>query len=568
MAAAAGSGSGVKRKSSGDGDVKAPPQFNKRVPKPVGAGAFRSVEEGHSDLASVLPPQEEIGPTIDQLSDEQLAVVKAIQQGRSVFFTGAAGTGKSFLLQYLVKTMFANDPSTHVTATTGLAAVNIGGITLHSWAKIGLGRETAATYIDQFKFNQTASRRWRSTKRLVVDEVSMLGPDLLDKLDLIAKGVRSDGRAMGGIQIIFCGDFLQLPPVDPGNKGDKLFAFDSPVWTALNFVCFNLTKVFRQKDREFVTMLDELRFGILSPKSEAMLEACRAKKLPAINGILPTKLLPKRVEVSGENDAELQKLKSPEHVFLSSDSGQPPFLKLLEQCQAPARLCLKVGAQVMLLKNDPPNDLGNGSRGLVVGFTKPTDANPYAESVPIVRFVNGRMIAIERQVFEMGSKNHRECAKRDQIPLALAWALTVHKSQGQTLDRAELHLLSVFEEGQVYVSISRVKSTDGLCITGLTRSGIKANRRAVEWYRRHFPDSAPKPPPAPAPTTSPAAAAAAAASSRRPAAAAAASSLSKADDYADADLDAALAASFDTVVDASTAAVNSTPAMPPLSPDS
>jgi ATP-dependent DNA helicase PIF1 len=550
-----------KRKGDADRDDKSEGP-NKRGPAAAAASGEGFVVE-HRVERDVLPQQQEC-ISYDQLSPDQKEVVEAIKAGRNVFFTGPAGTGKSFLLEYLRSVVYAGDDTTHFTAMTGLAAVHIGGRTLHSWAKIGLGQEDTSKYIESIKSNRAQARHWRSARRLFVDEVSMLDTRLLEKLDRIARGVRGDYKVFGGIQLILSGDFLQLPPVAPG-RAEPSFAFESVTWTSLDLKMFSLRTVFRQKNVAFVKLLNELRFGLISPESEAILEECSNRVLPVLNGIVPTKLMPTRREVAEMNAEALAKINSPARRYEATDScDDEKYRHLLDHCQADKVIELKVGAQVILLKNYPDKDgditrdLCNGSRGIVVGFTdiRSEEHKEYgSESIPIVRFENKVMRVIERAVFEMGSSHYSQKARRAQVPLLLAWALTIHKSQGQTLDRVQLNVAKTFEGGQLYVGVSRVRNLKGLSLIGFSKGLIKANRKAVDWYRRHFPDSVPVFEQPVAPTV--AAAAAGAGAGARPAAAAAAA-------YADPELDALLASEFDALTDsaAPAAAAASSSAVP------
>lgn len=285
------------------------------------------------------------------------------------------------------------------------------------------------------------------------------------------------------------GDFLQLPPV----KSPKL-AFEAESWGRCNLACFTLTKVFRQEEAEFVRLLNELRTGRCTDLNWARLQACVGRKLPCLNGVVPTKLHAMRNDVDSENAQALSRLPLPEHKYQAAEI--PVGTKYFDKCQAPEVLSLRVGAQVILVKNiDVRRGLGNGSRGIVLKFCKVSEIEndvqlmPGAEgqrwgaAMPVVQFSNALKVLLCPCLWEI-REGDRFVASRSQLPLALAWALTIHKSQGQTLDRAEVFLGSSFENGMMYVAISRVRSLEGLSIGSIRRDAIKADGRAVAFYRK------------------------------------------------------------------------------------
>jgi len=444
------------------------------------------------DSVPIEQPPVEVEPNIrrDTLNEEQReASNMAIYGRKNIFLTGAAGTGKSFLLRYIIQQLKGRRKGdVFVTATTGIAAENIKGTTLHSFAGIGLGEGNVDQLISKIKNSKPATQRWKRVKYLIVDEVSMLHVDLFEKLEEIARRMKrssknSTDKPFGGIKLILCGDFFQLPPVDRKRSGNK-YAFQSTLWTedcAIQTVA--LREVHRQTDDTFVNLLNEVRIGRFTEHTRRQLDACHCSVKPMPNdGILPTKLYCLNKNVDAENLYHLNKLPHPDVVYTGSDNWVPrrdrsrgddgygsnnegfqeeidPQTKATMMAdvdrKAPIAIRLRIGAQVMYVRNDPNLGLVNGSRGVVVALE---------ETMPIVKFDNGSTLPLKFESFVQSCQEGS--LVRRYMPLKLAWALTVHKSQGMTLTRVELQLDNAFECGQVYVALSRVKSLPGLFIRG------------------------------------------------------------------------------------------------------
>ncbi|GAB5356326.1 hypothetical protein AAMO2058_000281100 [Amorphochlora amoebiformis] len=385
------------------------------------------------------------------LSDEQRQVFEAIKGGHNTFFTGCAGTGKSFVLSRILDILpKGGEYGVFKTASTGIAAVHIGGITLHSWAGVRLAREPLNELRD--KISKDAIERLRETRVLIIDEISMIDAEVFDKIEGVARYYNKNDRPFGGIQLVVCGDFLQLPPV--GNGGGRNFAFFSSAWKKCKFKIIELKKIFRQKNIEFQNMLNKIRLGRMTPEVIKMLNSRVKAPIRCENGIKATKLYPTKRQVIHENTGKLKELKSQTHCYQSADGGNPKYLaELMKSCPAPAQLFLKVGAQVMLVKNlDFGSDLVNGSRGVIVRFekleTKFLGLSAPKNMWPLVRFQNGEERLMEPQEWGVEIRD-KKMAFRQQVPLILAWALTIHKCQGMTLDSAKISLKNIFEDGQV-----------------------------------------------------------------------------------------------------------------------
>jgi len=420
-------------------------------------------------------------PTV-KLSEEQQKVMEIAISGKSMFFTGAAGTGKSFLLQQMIQELRRIHPydSVFVTASTGIAACNIGGCTLHSFAGVGVGEGAQEDLVQIVLKNKNSKRRWKYAKVLIVDEISMLSGDFFDKLEYIARVVRKNENPFGGMQIVLCGDFLQLPPVE---KGIKSFCFQAKCWQRVVSCSVELKKVFRQNEQSFVTVLNELRVGKISTKSLEVLSRCKSNDLSnSKDGIRPTILYPLKADVESENIQQLNLLRGDSIVFKAEDSSKFPnssFLSQLQKsCAAPQELKLKLNAQVILLRNlNFDKGCVNGARGVIVGFE---EEGKHA-GFPIVKFSSGHTLTIgpEEWNIELGGSI---MATRKQVPLNLAWALSVHKSQGMTIEKLVVSLEKSFEYGMAYVALSRATSLQGLQLLDFDPRVIRAHPKVLEFY--------------------------------------------------------------------------------------
>ncbi|MFT6220460.1 MAG: ATP-dependent exoDNAse (exonuclease V) alpha subunit [Myxococcota bacterium] len=423
--------------------------------------------------------------SIKLLSKEQKEAVYAIEDGESIFVSGSAGTGKSYLLQYL-KTNYS-DHGLHITASTGIAAVNVGGQTLHSWAAIGLGNLPAEQIIENLfsaKFSRVR-RKLKLAKMLAIDEISMISAPVFDLINELLKAIRQNDKPFGGLQLILFGDFLQLPPINRDGQmaSDYQFCFQSKAWKELDPRSIMLKTVFRQADQNFVNLLNNIRFGKLSDEDLDILQS--RINLPEQNSaIRPTILASHNAQVDAINRVELQKIVNSSKVFSAKFSGNPTKKDFLRKnCLAPESMELKVGAQVMMLKNTYQKEgIINGSLGIIQDFSKKTNH-------PIVRFNNGVLLTIAPEIwalekFDVEKREIVTEAEMSQVPLLLAWAMTIHKSQGMTLDKVKCDLSKVFADGQIYVALSRVKTLEGLYIDGIDFNRIRANSDIVNFYNQ------------------------------------------------------------------------------------
>ncbi|KAL8278375.1 hypothetical protein RQP46_009267 [Phenoliferia psychrophenolica] len=441
------------------------------------------------------------------LSPEQQMVLKlVVDDGKNVFFTGSAGTGKSVLLREIITSLKnkykGRADACAVTASTGMAACNIGGLTIHSFSGVGLGKEPADVLIAQVRKNRKSSGRWARTQVLVVDEISMIDGILFDKIAAIASAIKKKpGSPFGGIQaspLLF----------------DRL---NTKSWKDTISHTVNLTQVFRQKSTEFIDMLNEMRFGQLSASSIAKFKSL-SREMPDGDGTEPTELFPRREDVERSNQARLNALPGEATTYKAEDWTEGPSYgnpnAYLSNFMAPEKLVLKIGAQVMLIKNLDPV-LVNGTIGIVTGFGSsdfdedddPDDDNfikregerekkklkmaaavgaGTAELAPIIewRIPGGteKRPAV-REEFKVENQKGEKQASRKQYPIILAWAMSIHKSQGQTLPRIKVDLRKVFEKGQSYVALSRAVSLDGLQVIGFDAKKVEAHPKVIAWSK-------------------------------------------------------------------------------------
>lgn len=461
------------------------------------------------------------------LSSEQRHVLDlVVEQGQSVFFTGPAGTGKSVLMRAIIselKSKYGRDAErVAVTASTGLAACNIGGVTLHSFSGIGLGKEDGSVLVKKVRKNPKAKNRWLKTKVLIIDEISMVDGDLFDKLSQIGRTIRNNGRPWGGIQLVITGDFFQLPPVPDNSNVQAKFAFDAATWTTSIDHTIGLTQVFRQRDPDFARMLNEMRLGKITDETVRAFKALE-RPLNFDDGVDCAELFPLRAQVEGSNEKRLRDLPGEIHRFAAGDTGDPAIKdRLLANMMAPKSIDLKLDAQVMLIKNLDAS-LVNGSLGRVIGFSDertfemgagiPDDPtmdvafnkarkklssfsrdgelmSNSGKQFPVVQFVSAsgmpRVILCQPEEWKVELPNGEVQAKRTQLPLILAWALSIHKAQGQTLERVTVNLGKVFEKGQAYVALSRATCQEGLRVIGFDRHKVMAHPKVVEFYDKLY----------------------------------------------------------------------------------
>lgn len=407
----------------------------------------------------------------------QAEALTILKTGANVFLTGEPGAGKTYTINQYVKWLRERGIEPAITASTGIAATHIGGMTIHAWSGIGVKKTLGDWDLEALLEREPLVKRVRMAQVLIIDEVSMLDANILTLVDQAVRTIKNSVRAFGGMQVIFVGDFFQLPPVSPRHPerqredqesdprhfvrgADAAFAFESAAWQRANPITCYLSEQHRQSDDEFLGLLAAVRSGSVE---ELHYEILQARALEPKGQV--TELYPHNANVDTVNNAELSKLDGVERSYTMLSQGNKTLIEALKRgCLSPELLLVKVGASVMFTRNNFEQGYVNGTLGVVEAFT---DAG-----LPVVRTRGGKRIEVDPAEWRV-EDGKRVLAKISQVPLRLAWAMTVHKSQGMSLDAAAMDLSQSFEYGQGYVALSRVKTLDGLYLRGF-------NNRALE----------------------------------------------------------------------------------------
>jgi ATP-dependent DNA helicase PIF1 len=424
------------------------------------------------------------------LNADQELVFNKFKERKSLFITGPGGCGKSYLLEHIRQHCYKSGQTIYTTALTGTAACLIGGQTLHGWSGIGLGTDLTEKIIQTIRSRPPFMKRWREVDVLIIDEISMMSAELFNKLNNIAQALRKNTEFFGGIQMVLSGDFAQLEPI-----GETKFCFQAAEWQKhIAGNTYVMSTVVRQADPVFQQILNEMRMGIVTVQTREILNKRLIKQRSEadiqIEGtphiIKATILYPKKRDVHTINQRELQRLKEQgavTRIFRAEDTlTDRNKIRRSEPSKAHTDLLDKVierenelciGAQVMLTKNlDVEAGLVNGSRAVISAFGP--------EGYPVVIFDNGLEMEIEPVEYEMEQGEH--LLVRKQVPFILAWAITIHKSQGASLTEVVTDLSDVFGNGQTYVTLSRVKSLEGLFLLAIDYNKIKCNPLVKKYY--------------------------------------------------------------------------------------
>jgi len=398
---------------------------------------------------------------------KQGLALEIMLSGESVLLTGSAGAGKTFVLNQFIRIAKNEGKHVSVTATTGLAATHLGGTTIHSWSGIGINDELQPGFIEYV----AKGRREiiEKTDVLIIDEVSMLHDYRLDMVDEVCRVVRKKDEPFGGIQLIMSGDFFQLPPINRGDSRAGGFVVNSKVWQELDPVIIYLSEQYRQDDEELLDILNSMRSGDLHRHhAEKLLK--RVDIQPTGDDLM-TELHTVNIDVDKINDKQLNLLEGDELFYTQTTTGGKNYVEALQRSVlAPATLRLKKGALVMAIKNSLDRKYVNGSLGVVIDFEAGTE-------YPIVEFKNGKVVTMMPDTWELRDGDKKR-ASISQIPLRLAWAITVHKSQGMTLDAARIDLRKAFVEGMGYVALSRVKNLQSLYLLGINQMSLRVSEDA------------------------------------------------------------------------------------------
>lgn len=402
----------------------------------------------------------------------QERAIELALQGKNIFLTGQAGTGKTYTLNKIIEKLMEGKKAVSKTASTGIAATHINGSTIHSWAGIGIKSKLEIDDLYKLKNNPYSRRRIAGTDVLIIDEISMIHDYTLDMIEEVCRFVKDEKRFFGGMQVIVCGDFYQLPPVNKGLKRDS-YCFNSPIWKKMEFATCYLTKIYRQQnDLEFIDLLNAIRSGTVNRKHLEILDSLSENKGHLDHGI---NLYSKNVNVDIENTMELAKVDSEEYIFKMTGKGVDfKVEKMKKNVNVNETILLKEGAKVMIAVNNFEEGFVNGTMGEVIEIYDEEDE----ETITIKEFKSGHLFTLEphtwkEEEYDANTKRNKTVASVTQFPLKLAWALTVHKSQGATFDYVNLDLSDVFVENMGYVALSRATSLDGLYLSGY-------NHRALE----------------------------------------------------------------------------------------
>ena len=397
----------------------------------------------------------------------QETALKILKSGHNVFLTGSAGTGKTHILNEFIIYLKSRKILPTIVAPTGIAASHLNGQTIHSFFSLGIRDTIDEAFISNLLDKKYLQTRFKKLKILIIDEISMVSPNVFSAIDQILRAFKQSDEPFAGIQVVLSGDFFQLPPISKNADG-KRFAWQSPSWKELDLQTCYLEKKFRQDDNQLIFVLDEIRSGTVSQRSHDILNSRYQKDLDI--DFTPTKLYTHNMDVDRINNDELINLNTQSRTFKYTSQGAKTNIeKLFKSALVQEELTLKKDAVVMFIKNNPEKYYINGTTGVVIDFSKDE------MKLPIVKLSSGHIIKVEFEDWSVENDKGKVQAKISQIPLKLAWAITIHKSQGMTLDAAQIDLSKTFEVGQGYVALSRIKSIEGLKLMGFNDTALSVD---------------------------------------------------------------------------------------------
>lgn len=415
---------------------------------------------------------------------KQKEALDILKSGYNTFLTGPPGSGKTFLLSEYIKYLKKHNVAVSVTASTGIAATHMGGVTLHSWSGLGIKEELQDHDIKKVCERGYLRKRIKNTGVLIIDEISMIKASQFEAVNKVCQYIKRSPRPFGGLQVVCSGDFFQLPPVvkrrdqaedkgtlglDFGQNNSALFVNESDIWKRMEMKICYLDEQHRTKDKTLHEILNHIRDNEAQKSRDLLFSSHSGAK--DLKKVL-TKLYTHNVDVDSINYCELDKIKGEEHCYQMSLRGNMMVAEILKKsCLAPEKLVLKKGAEVMFIKNNFEAGYVNGTQGKVVDFV--------ALDLPVVQTQDGQKITVKYADWTIEEEG-LIVAGISQIPLRLAWAITVHKSQGMNLDSAEIDLSKCFLEGMGYVALSRLKSLKGLRLMGINNLAFCVNSRALQ----------------------------------------------------------------------------------------
>jgi len=407
---------------------------------------------------------------------DQAKALALLKSGKNVFLTGSAGAGKTYVLNQYIDYLKDRKIGVAVTASTGIAASHMNGQTIHSWAGIGIKDELTPNMLSNMEDKQFMVRKFQETSVLIIDEISMLHRKQLDMINGVLQHFKEPFLPFGGLQVIFSGDFFQLPPVgDKEQTNRDKFAFMSPTWVDAELTICYITEQHRQGDNELQKILNEIRDGLVTERSYFYLKETYDND--GFDQRKVTQLFTHNADVDQLNGQYLKDIKGESQIFEAETSGNIKLVEgLKKSVLAAQRLELKLGARVMFVKNNYDRGYINGTLGEVHEFNDKNQA--------VIKTVNGDIITAEPEKWAIEDESGKVLASYSQVPLRLAWAITVHKSQGMTLDQAVVDLSKTFERGQGYVALSRLRDIKGLRLIGFNNRALEVDSLALKADKR------------------------------------------------------------------------------------
>jgi len=388
--------------------------------------------------------------------------LEILKMGHNVFLTGAPGTGKTYVINQYIAYLRDHDIPVAITASTGIASTHIGGMTIHAWSGIGVREKLSEWDVEMMLEKKYIWDRFHETKVLVIDEISMLSGSLLNSLDMLARAMKNPEKPFGGMQVVFVGDFFQLPPI--GGTGTT-YAFLSDSWKNGDIHFCYLQKSYRQDDGPLLSVLSQIRSCSVSEDTHDILSSCAVQEIVYEND--RPLLFTHNMNVDAINQEKLDNLETPVRTFSMTSKGSSKHIETLKKTLLTHDfLALKEGALVMFVKNNNEGKYVNGTMGKIITIDN--------DDV-VVETRSGERIFVHPETWSMTTEDGKVLAEVTQLPLRLAWAITVHKSQGMTLDAVCMDLSQCFVPGQGYVALSRVRSIEGLQLLGYNEHSLRVD---------------------------------------------------------------------------------------------
>ncbi len=409
---------------------------------------------------------------------KQETALKLMKAGENVFLTGSAGAGKTYTLNQYINYLKVRKVPVAITASTGIAATHMNGMTIHTWAGIGIKDTLSDDDLKRMKERKYLKEHLENAQVLIIDEISMLHAKQLNLVNQVLKYFKESDEAFGGIQVIAAGDFFQLPPVGKnGEQNRDKFCFMSNAWVEAKFrVCY-LTEQHRQDDSALNDILNAIRAQNIQQQHIQALNETRDQDI----GETFTRLYTHNMDVDSINFQHLNAIDGTDHQFVAVTDGNEKLIETLKSSvRAPDELTLKKHAKVMFVKNNFDMGYINGSLGEVIGFEEDDELG----MLPKVKMTDGTTLLVAPETWSVDNEGGKTIASLQQVPLRLAWAITIHKSQGMTLEAAEINLSHTFEKGQGYVALSRLKSITGLRLLGFNDQALELDSLAIKADRR------------------------------------------------------------------------------------